>query len=407
MADPATWRYNNPGAQYPNSRSRVFGSDGYGIIGGGHKIARFPDDISGAAANMDLLLRKYSGLTVAQAIKKWSGGNNTASYIKGLQQLGFDPNAKITDELVRNPQFAISLFKGIAQHEAGRAPRMSDQDWQEAHSRFLKANPTMEEQIVQQATAAEAPMQYAPTEEDIPDNPLIQMASVKVTPKTPKARTPKMKADPARDAEDAARASDDGMPEPPVREAPKVEEPAADPAVKAVEDAMKPASATPKAGPSRMVMPAVAGGAAALPLSTDIFNYNNAGNPPPQTFEPGPTGNPATVRTGPSQQQIEQQIMQQYLESIGGGSEEKTEPVDNPQEEAAEAAPSPVNVPMPQQRPDIPSAVVDNPMQPQMGPTYYQQLASQQGYTGDSGEMLRAVLRDSAGQSLFGDLFGG
>ena len=37
----ATFRYNNPGAQYPSARAARFGQIGYGIIGGGHKIARF------------------------------------------------------------------------------------------------------------------------------------------------------------------------------------------------------------------------------------------------------------------------------------------------------------------------------------------------------------------------------
>jgi hypothetical protein len=36
---PASIRYNNPGAQYPSARAAAFGQLGYGIIGGGHKIA--------------------------------------------------------------------------------------------------------------------------------------------------------------------------------------------------------------------------------------------------------------------------------------------------------------------------------------------------------------------------------
>jgi hypothetical protein len=59
---PASIRYNNPGAQYPGASASAFGSTGFGIIGGGHKIARFDDPESGAAAQFDLLNRRYAGM---------------------------------------------------------------------------------------------------------------------------------------------------------------------------------------------------------------------------------------------------------------------------------------------------------------------------------------------------------
>jgi len=59
--EPASIRYNNPGAQYPSARAAAFGQTGYGIIGGGHKIARFPSPVNGAAANFDLLCRHENG----------------------------------------------------------------------------------------------------------------------------------------------------------------------------------------------------------------------------------------------------------------------------------------------------------------------------------------------------------
>src|SRR5690242_1716174 len=57
----ASFRYFNPGAQYPSARAARFGQTGYGIIGGGHKIARFPSPVNGAASNFDLLSRNYVG----------------------------------------------------------------------------------------------------------------------------------------------------------------------------------------------------------------------------------------------------------------------------------------------------------------------------------------------------------
>src|SRR5690606_3604166 len=38
----ASVRYGNPGAQYPSPHAERFGLQGYGIIGGGHKIGLFP-----------------------------------------------------------------------------------------------------------------------------------------------------------------------------------------------------------------------------------------------------------------------------------------------------------------------------------------------------------------------------
>ena len=57
----ASFRYCNPGAQYPSARAARFGQTGYGIIGGSHKIARFPSPVNGAASNLDLLSRSYVG----------------------------------------------------------------------------------------------------------------------------------------------------------------------------------------------------------------------------------------------------------------------------------------------------------------------------------------------------------
>jgi hypothetical protein len=55
-SEVASFRYNNPGAQYPSARAARFGQTGYGIIGGGHKIARFPSPVNGAASNFDPLV---------------------------------------------------------------------------------------------------------------------------------------------------------------------------------------------------------------------------------------------------------------------------------------------------------------------------------------------------------------
>ena len=72
-SEAASFRYNNPGAQYPSARAARFGQTGFGIIGGGHKIARFPSPVNGAAANFDLLSSNYAGMPMGTAGKKWTG----------------------------------------------------------------------------------------------------------------------------------------------------------------------------------------------------------------------------------------------------------------------------------------------------------------------------------------------
>ena len=126
---PASIRYNNPGAQYPSERAAAFGQLGYGIIGGGHKIARFPHPVNGAAANFDLLRRNYVGMTIGAAGAKWTGDN-------GFGIPGYDPNATLTAEMVDDPTQAIAVMKAMARREAGRESPLTDEQWRQAHAMF-------------------------------------------------------------------------------------------------------------------------------------------------------------------------------------------------------------------------------------------------------------------------------
>lgn len=133
---PASIRYNNPGAQYPGESASAFGSTGFGVIGGGHKIARFDDPEAGAAAQFDLLNRRYSGMPLSDAITKWSGGNSSPQYIQSVSRsLGLDPTTPITPDFLKNPETAIPFAKAMAKFEAGRDFPLSDEQWQAAHSR--------------------------------------------------------------------------------------------------------------------------------------------------------------------------------------------------------------------------------------------------------------------------------
>lgn len=124
---PASIRYNNPGAQYPSEAAAAFGQIGYGIIGGGHKIARFPHPVNGAAANIDLLFRKYRGMSFRSAGAQWTGSD-----IAGKP--GWDRDGTLDDALFANADAFVDFLKGIARNEAGKASPVTDEQWRQAYS---------------------------------------------------------------------------------------------------------------------------------------------------------------------------------------------------------------------------------------------------------------------------------
>ena len=136
-AGPASIRYNNPGAQYPSPNAmQLFSSKGYGIIGGGHQIAAFPDFEHGAASNMDLFYRKYTGMNLGAAGKKWTG-----SYGFGVP--GYDPKLVVTKDMMKDEKFAIPLMKAIAAREAGTKLPWTDDQWKAAYQIFRSGGKTV------------------------------------------------------------------------------------------------------------------------------------------------------------------------------------------------------------------------------------------------------------------------
>jgi hypothetical protein len=158
---PASIRFNNPGAMYPGPSSRKFGAVETKIIGGGHKIAVFPDAVSGAAAQFDLLSRNYTGKTLGSAIAKWSGGNSVGTYLKVIErETGITANTVLTKEMVADPRIAVPIAKAMAVQEAGRDYPMSDAQWMQAHQMFSGGT-----QVASSApNAAPAPGRPEPTQ---------------------------------------------------------------------------------------------------------------------------------------------------------------------------------------------------------------------------------------------------
>lgn len=135
---PASIRYRNPGASYPGPSSKPFGGTTHAIIGGGHKIAIFPTMVDGASSMMHLLHRVYVGLTIGQAIAKWSGANHTNDYLRVIEaRTRWTRHDYVTKGLLEDAELAIELCKAMAWHEAGREYPMTDAQWREAHEQFM------------------------------------------------------------------------------------------------------------------------------------------------------------------------------------------------------------------------------------------------------------------------------
>jgi len=128
----ANVRYNNPAAAYPRKQDEKYGVEGYGTIGGGHKIAKFPTPVHGAAANFDLFADNYVNMTFESAMKKWRGR-------KSPVPSGYSASDVVSEDFLNDPDQAIDFFKKMALHESPDFKGMSDDDWRSAWEMW-KAN---------------------------------------------------------------------------------------------------------------------------------------------------------------------------------------------------------------------------------------------------------------------------
>jgi Putative peptidoglycan binding domain len=131
---PASFRYSNPGAQFPSKEAAKFGQLGFGMIDHGQfKIALFPNPVNGAAANFDLLNRKYTGMSIGDAGTIWTGSH-------GFGIPGHDPSIILTQDMLNDQATAIDLLKAIAGRESGRGNNLTEEQWRQAHAMFKAAS---------------------------------------------------------------------------------------------------------------------------------------------------------------------------------------------------------------------------------------------------------------------------
>lgn len=135
--EPASIRYNNPGAMWPGPSSKKFGSSDYGVLKDGNLIAHFDDPVKGAAAQLDLLSsKKYVNRPIGELIGDWSGHTggpeNVARYADSVaKSIGLSSDQPLTPEILRSPA-GIAFAKAQAKMEAGSDYPLSDDQWTQA-----------------------------------------------------------------------------------------------------------------------------------------------------------------------------------------------------------------------------------------------------------------------------------
>lgn len=150
MTEPASIRYNNPGAMWGGSAlAKKWGAtltvglnDG---LGQGNNIAVFPTKVKGAAAQFDLwhTSKNYHNRRLQDAIHTWSGGNYVSSYLNFLTSRcpGLTENTVIDDAFLSSDR-GVAMMKAQAWHEAGKQYPLTDAEWREAQALVFKPKTT-------------------------------------------------------------------------------------------------------------------------------------------------------------------------------------------------------------------------------------------------------------------------
>jgi hypothetical protein len=141
--DPASIRYNNPGAMWGkgNPLATKWGATASPTLNDGleqgNNIAVFPDKVHGAAAQFDLwhTSAHYHNKNLTDAIHTWSGGNSSANYVNFLVKHapGLTAMSIINDALLSSP-LGIAMMKAQAWNEAGKPYPMTDDEWKQAQA---------------------------------------------------------------------------------------------------------------------------------------------------------------------------------------------------------------------------------------------------------------------------------
>jgi hypothetical protein len=139
--EPASIRYKNPGAMWGGKHADKWGAVNDIVLkdGQANHIAVFSDVVHGAAAQFALWKAGYCDMTLAAAIKKWSGHNSSVAYMAFLgEHVGVTAQTRITPALLASPK-GLALMKAQAQWEAGKPYPMTDAEWRQAQAMVFPA----------------------------------------------------------------------------------------------------------------------------------------------------------------------------------------------------------------------------------------------------------------------------
>ncbi|WP_438277756.1 hypothetical protein [Nitrobacter sp.] len=134
--EPASIRYKNPGAMWGGRHANTWGAVSDVVLkdGQANHIAVFPDVVHGAAAQFALWKVGYCNMSLAAAIKKWSGHNSSAAYMAFLgKHVGITAETWITPALLASPK-GLALMQAQAQWEAGKPYPMTETEWRRAQA---------------------------------------------------------------------------------------------------------------------------------------------------------------------------------------------------------------------------------------------------------------------------------
>jgi hypothetical protein len=134
--EPASIRYKNPGAMWGGKHANTWGAVSDVVLkdGQANHIAVFPDFVHGAAAQFALWKVSYCNMSLAAAIRKWSGHNSSAAYMAFLgRHVGITAQTWITPALLASPK-GLALMQAQAQWEAGKPYPMTNAEWRQAQA---------------------------------------------------------------------------------------------------------------------------------------------------------------------------------------------------------------------------------------------------------------------------------
>lgn len=140
--EPASIRYNNPGAMWDGASATKFGSTSHGVLSDGNHIAKFDDPVAGAAAQFDLLnSSKYINKPIGDLVDIWSGHTGGAKQVSAYAShvadaIGLSVHEPLTTEILQSPN-GIAFAKAQARMEAGKDYPLTDEQWQQAQQMAL------------------------------------------------------------------------------------------------------------------------------------------------------------------------------------------------------------------------------------------------------------------------------